>query len=393
MTDRRANILLPWFSGVVAAAQLAKFTVLAPWLRAKFGLSLTEVGLLISLLEVGGAVFGFFAGLALSVISSRRLLVVGLALLAATSSVEAFADSAALMFLARTAEGIAYLLIVIGAPTLMVGLTHAGRERDRAMVLWSTFVPVGIGLGSVITGVAAEIFGPQGAILSWAAAGVIMLIAVLRLPSPPTTRRSFMIPSRGAWLLSASFGCYTMFLCAITGLLPTFLLDRHGADTATGSSVAGLVALSALPGSLLAMTAIRIARASPLRLMAIMAIALVAAALLAPFIYQARSLLGCAVLAGAVLLLAGVARTIIFTRLPQMSGASSPGDPRIASAQGLLTQFGAGGALLGPPLGAFVSRASSWSALGSFVDVFIILLLALMLGAERLGGTGQEKSS
>jgi len=28
----------------------------------------------------------------------------------------------------------------------------------------------------------------------------------------------------------------------------------------------------------------------------------------------------------------------------------------------------------------------------SQVDVFIILLLALMLGAERLGGTGQEKS-
>jgi CP family cyanate transporter-like MFS transporter len=138
MTDKRPNILIPWLAGVVAAAQLAKSTVLAPWLRAKFWLSLTEVGFLISLLEVGGAVFGFIAGLALSVISLRRLLVVGLALLAATLSVEAFANGAALMFAARTAAGIAYLLIVIGAPTLMVGLTNVGRERDRAMVLWST---------------------------------------------------------------------------------------------------------------------------------------------------------------------------------------------------------------------------------------------------------------
>jgi CP family cyanate transporter-like MFS transporter len=207
MTDKRPNILIPWLAGVVAA-QLAKSTVLAPWLRAKFWLSLTEVGFLISLLEVGGAVFGFIAGLALSVISLRRLLVVGLALLAATLSVEAFANGAALMFAARTAAGIAYLLIVIGAPTLMVGLTNVGRERDRAMVLWSTLVPVGIGLGSVITGISTKTLGARGAILCWAAAAVIMLIAVLGLPSPPATRRSLLLPSRGARLLSAGFGCY-----------------------------------------------------------------------------------------------------------------------------------------------------------------------------------------
>jgi hypothetical protein len=61
----------------------------------------------------------------------------------------------------------------------------------------------------------------------------------------------------------------------------------------------------------------------------------------------------CALLAGLFVLLAGMARTLLFTRLPALSGAHTPDDPRLASAQGLLTQCGAGGVLLGR-LGGYI---------------------------------------
>ena len=53
MQRRWPAILFLWLIGVLAAAQLAKFSTIAPLLRDRFGLSLPETGLLISLLEVG----------------------------------------------------------------------------------------------------------------------------------------------------------------------------------------------------------------------------------------------------------------------------------------------------------------------------------------------------
>jgi hypothetical protein len=56
------RIITLWLLGVLAAAQFAKMSVIAPLMQAQGHLTLSQLGWLISLLEVGGGLFGFVAG-------------------------------------------------------------------------------------------------------------------------------------------------------------------------------------------------------------------------------------------------------------------------------------------------------------------------------------------
>lgn len=382
MAYPRTTILQLWLCGVLAAAQLGKFSALAPVLQGRFGLDLPAIGLLVSLLEVGGAIVGFAAGMVLPAIGAQRALLTGLYLLIVMTVIEAVARSTPILFVARAAEGIGYLLVVIAAPTLIVSATNAGRERDTAMVLWSTFIPVGSGLGSIATGLTAGMLSATGAIMIWAFAVLALIPAVARLPASTMAERHAAMPATAAWLLSAGFGCYTLFLCAVVGLMPSFLHEQHGVGLTTGSVMTGIVALSALPGSLLALVAIRRLATRPGPLSALSGIALVTASVFALLIFRVESAMLAAAVAMAMLLFAGVVRAMIFAKLPRYSGGDHAGDPRIASAQGLLTQFGALGALLGPPAGGALVKLWSWSALGSGIALAILALLGLMIGAE-----------
>jgi sugar phosphate permease len=107
MTRPSSSVVVLWLSGVLAAAQLGKFTAMAPGLRADFGLSLPELGWLISLLEIGGALFGFAAGVVLGRVGARRMMVVGLVLLAATGIAEAASRRSDRFFLPVGAKGLA----------------------------------------------------------------------------------------------------------------------------------------------------------------------------------------------------------------------------------------------------------------------------------------------
>ncbi len=387
MSGSQAKIMTFWLCGVLAAAQLGKVAALAPALGDRFRLGLPAAGLLISLLEVGGALLGFVAGLLLPAIGARRALRAGLALLAAMTVAEASATAAPLLFVARSLEGLGYLLVVVAAPTMIVAAAAPGRERDGAMVLWSTFVPVGSGLGNIVTGLTAAVFGTSGALLAWAVPAVVLLVWLQRHPVSNPASRRIALPAPAAWLLAVGFGCYTLSLCAVTGLMPIFLHDRQGVGLTAGGIVAGLVALSALPGSFLALAVVRSFADRPARLTRLVCAALVAAFPLAALIFWIDGATAVALIAATVLMLAGLARAVIFSRLPEASGGEGTGDARIAAAQGLLTQFGALGALLGPPLGAATVDRWSWPALGMIVAGGVLLLLLLIAGADRLHRT------
>jgi len=105
MPHPRIRTVLLWLCGVLAAAQLGKFSALAPALQARFGLDLPSLGLLISLLEVGGAAFGFVAGRALPRHGIDRALLSGLFLLVIATVIEATARTTPILFAARSVEG------------------------------------------------------------------------------------------------------------------------------------------------------------------------------------------------------------------------------------------------------------------------------------------------
>ncbi|MET0270437.1 MAG: MFS transporter [Sphingomonas sp.] len=387
------TIVFLWLVGVLAAAQLAKISTIAPLLRARFDLSLPETGLLISLLEVGGGVFGFVAGLALGRIGCRRSLLAGIAILSATSLAEAAATDAATLFAARAVEGIGYLLVVIAAPTAIAAVAD-DRTRARALALWSSFVPVGIAIGSFVTGIGVTGLGARGIMLLWAGLLAAAIIPVLGLRTGGGDDRRIVLPAAAAWVATFAFGIYTLFLCALTMLLPTFLMAERGAALDEAGLVASAASLCALPASGLAILLIRRGRLSAGRLLGIAAPALAVTALLVPLaLGRTDDLATTSLLIVLAILASGLVSPLMFARLPVLAGARSPHDPRIATANGLLTQFGAGGALIGPPLAGLIVDASGWTALGIAVAGLALLMLATVALAEWIAARTDPSGS
>jgi hypothetical protein len=271
---------------------------------------------------------------------------------------------------------------------MIVGLTGPGLERDRAMALWSTFVPVGVGAGTAITGLAEGLMGARAVMLGWALLSLLLLMPIMHGKGPAPLRRGRAIPAMGAWLLSLGFGCYTLFLCALTGLLPLFLFDRHGTAMATGSAIAGGIALSALPGTGLSLALLRQGLARRRRMIVLGGV-LGGAALLAPMIFLAPGLIGCAVLAGA----AGAGGCCADPDLHPSACVERRKRCRGVSSRSRAACLGAGavdamrrrGALLGPPLGALLVQGYGWGALGVLIGGLVLVLLICLVGAEMAG--------
>ncbi|WP_343529016.1 MFS transporter [Sphingomonas sp.] len=188
-----------------------------------------------------------------------------------------------MLFGARAVEGIGYLLVVIAAPTAIAAIAD-DRNRAPTLALWSSFVPVGIAVGSAVTSVGVVTLGVQGIMVLWACLLAVTIIPILRLPlrADDSSRRRIVPPAPAAWGSSFAFGIYTLFLCALTMLLPTFLMAERAAALDEAGLVASIASLSALPASGLAILLIRRGRLSTERLLMIAVPSLVGTALLVP---------------------------------------------------------------------------------------------------------------
>lgn len=391
MQNAWSRIVGLWLVGVLAAAQLAKMSSLAPILRESYGLTLPQTGLLISLLEVGGGLFGFVAGLALGRVGTRRFLLAGLGLLAASGILEGIAVNAPLLFSARAIEGIGYLLVVTAAPTMIAAIA-SDAQRGTALALWSSFVPVGVAFGSAVTGLALELTSPRIIMLGWALVPAGIVIALLsRRVERTGARPRLELPALSGWVSTLSFGFYTTYICAFSMLLPTFLIERTGVPVSIAAAITGAASLSALAGSAYAARRLHRGLEDMRTVLLLIAASLIASCLLALIVFAPplARLPGAAILSGAAamacMVASGIAPPLIFARLPRMAGAETADSPRIATVNGLLTQFGAGGALIGPPLGGLVVTRWGWLALGEAMTLLAFGMLVTGVLAELLG--------
>lgn len=388
MTRPWPTIIALWLLGVLAAAQLAKISIIAPLLQSRFGLSLPQMGLLISLLEVGGAMLGFVAGLSLDRIGLRRCLLTGLVLLTVSGLVEAMAPDVGALFVARALEGVAYLLVVIAAPTA-IAMVAGDTERGAALALWSSFFAIGVALGGALTSLAVDHIGTGGVMGGWAALLALAGLVAHRLPIGDVVAdkaRARRMPRPAAWFATLAFGIYTFFGCALTLLLPTYLIRVAGASVTQAGLVTSVASMSTLPGCVLA---VFLTRRGPLPsrmtvLIAVCMLVLTAVAVPAVFHAMPGRMMSACVFAIIALMVSGLVPPLMFARLPMLAGAHRVGDPRIAIANGLLTQFGAGGALLGPPVGALLVEHQGWSGLGHALSLAVLAMLLVTLLAEAL---------
>ena len=132
-------------SGVGAAAQYGKFSVIFDLLPEVYPSAGTTLGFVVSLVGFVGIVLGVVAGLVVARIGYRRAILGALWVGAAVSFAQAFLPPLAGMLALRVLEGASHLAIAVAAPTLIARLS-APQHRAFCLTLWGTFFGVAFAL-------------------------------------------------------------------------------------------------------------------------------------------------------------------------------------------------------------------------------------------------------
>ncbi|SFR92528.1 Predicted arabinose efflux permease, MFS family [Mitsuaria sp. PDC51] len=402
------RILLYYLCGVFAAAQLGKLAALSPPIARELQLGLAAMAALTSLLEVCGATLGGVAGRWLPRVGLRSSLSVAVLALAIGAAASAFAQDLVTLALARLVESLGYLAIVVAAPVLIARAAE-GRRQAAAMALWSTFVPVGMAVGAWAYAWTAGAVGWRLAQALSVAGGLLLWVSLRAMAAgDAATRRAASAtsatapvapaapappPSPGAtgallWALVAAFGAYAVAEVGLLALLPS-LLTQGGMPLATAGGWTAAAALANVPASAIGAWLLKRRGALSPAIAVAMAVSLGLSGLL--FLAALRDggqASTQALLAIAVNAASGVFPSLVFALLPLAARAPE----RLALASGRLTQFGASGALLGPPLMGAVVERWGWSAAGGLALALSALAIPLALFAwRRLAQSSEEK--
>jgi sugar phosphate permease len=355
------------------AASFLGLAVLAPALRARYGLSLTEIGITLAAPNLGAIATLYPWGLATDRFGERTVIGIGLGLATACLAGAAFAGSfpvlAALFFLAG-----GFGASVNSASGRAVMHWFDASQRGFALGVRQTAVPIGgawvaLVLPLLLVGddVRAAILVLAGGCLVGGLAGV----AVLREGpqpdlEPAPSRVKTVLRDRGLWRLSAASGLLVAPQACLVGFFVVFLHERRGLSTASaGIALAALnvLGIGTRIGAGRWSDRVR-SRVQPLRRIALLSAGLVVCCTLlvsAPL----------AVLVPALVLMGCV--TISWNGLSFAAAAEAAGHARSGSAIGLQqTALAISGAVL-PVLFGVLVAATSWRTGFAVVAVFPIV--------------------
>jgi len=224
------------------SAVLLGLPVLAPTLREEFGLTLTEVGVVLASVWVGPIFTLLPWGLAADRFGERRSLAAGLAamglLVGAAAATDDFVTLVALLGLASAAGS-----SVNSASGRAVMHWFPAEERGFALGLRQASLPLGGALAAVTLPPIVGATSLDGALVFLAALCVVAATAaglVLR-DRPPDTRPEEAVPwtlrDRRLWLISGGSGLYLVAQIALTGFVVLFLHDARGLSTGEAAAV------------------------------------------------------------------------------------------------------------------------------------------------------------
>ena len=367
-------------AGTVAQASFSASTVglgvMAPVLRDEYGLSLGQVGALLSAAWVGACVTLLPWGLAADRFGERLVLTVGLAGSAACLVGAANAGSFEVLFGLLVLAGAAGAS-VNSASGRAVMFWFAPTERGLALGIRQTAVPIGALLVAIVVPPLAAEGGSEAAFLFLAGLSAVGAAAgglVLRdragdeMELGPVLR-TFRDPR--IWRLSFVSALYGYPQVAIIGFGVLFLHDEHALDDADAALVIGVALVLGVVSRVGAgrWSDVVGSRIAPLRQLGL--------AVAGAFVVTAA-------LAGGPLglLVAGVAISgglsmawngLAFTAVAELAGAARSG-AAIGLQQTVLSAAG----MIGPPLFAATVSGGSWSA------AFVIAALFPIAGSLML---------
>jgi sugar phosphate permease len=367
-------------AGTVAQASFSASTVglgvMAPVLREEYGLSLGQVGALLSAAWVGACVTLLPWGLAADRYGERLVLTLGLAGSAVCLVGAADAGSFGVLFGLLVLAGAAGAS-VNSASGRAVMFWFAPSERGLALGIRQTAVPLGALLVAIVVppltaegGSAAAFLFLAGLSAVGAAAGGLVLRerAVDEIELEPVVRT---LRDRRIWRLSFVSALYGYPQVAIIGFGVLFLHDEHALDDAAAALVIGLALILGVASRIGAgrwsdVLGSRIAPLRQLGLAVACAVALTGVLAGGPLGLLVASV---AISGGLSMAWNGLA----FTAVAELAGAARSG-AAIGLQQTVLSAAG----MIGPPVFAATVSAGSWSA------AFVIAALFPIAGSLML---------
>ena len=227
-------------AGTIAQASFSAITVglavLAPVLREEYGLSLAQIGALLSAAWLGAVVSLLPWGLAADRYGERVVLALGLfgaaAFLAAAAEADGFPALFALLVLAG-ASGAS----VNSASGRAVMLWFAPSERGLALGIRQTAIPLGGLIVAIVVPSLAASGGSRAAFFFLAAlaalGGVVGLLVIRGRDGADELEGASVVATLRdgrLWRLSLSSGLYLYAQVAVIGFGVLFLHDDHGLD-------------------------------------------------------------------------------------------------------------------------------------------------------------------
>ncbi|MBI4275652.1 MAG: MFS transporter [Rhizobiales bacterium] len=371
-------------AGMVAAFQVGKAAVAMPLLRQDLHISLAMASWIIGAFATLGALIGLAAGVGVSVIGARRALITGLIAIGAGSLGGGLATTGLIVLGTRIVESGGFLAAVIAIPALLRAAT-APADNDIVFTCWGAYMPAGTAV-MMLAGPALASLGWQ---FLWLANGVIALayaallfVAVPRAAASSSngqtvlTNVGTLLRTPGPALLALAFCLYTFQYFALTGLLPTLLVEQLQLSVAQAGVISAITVFANAFGNLAA--GLLAKRNVPL--WQIMASAFAFLGIAAFGIFSAwMPIVAIALIASTSLAISGLIPASIFAASPRLAGNAT----MLAITVGLLTQASGLGQFLGPAaLGSFVQRFGWPSAPFFFAGITLAgIAVALRLRA------------
>ncbi|MDO8606378.1 MAG: MFS transporter [Phaeospirillum sp.] len=252
-------VILAVGAGVAAAFQIGKAPIALPFIRDEIQIGLSAASWILSIFALLGATAGASMGSIVTRLGARRMLPFGLILLAAASLAGSLAPNLPWLLASRAVEGIGFMLVVIAAPTLITLLTHP-KDRQTAFGLWGSFMPFGVAV-AMMAAPGLPLVGWRGLWLGMAALlTAYALLVHYRMPHPaiPAATASThllrdiaaTITAPGPLVLAGIFLPYSAAYAALTGFLPTLLIERLAVSPGVAGMMAAAVAGANILGNL-----------------------------------------------------------------------------------------------------------------------------------------------
>lgn len=233
--------------GVISALQVGKISIATPMLRSEWDLGLAAIGWLTGIFSVLGLVGGIPAGTWVSHGGDRRIMIIGLGLLAAGTIMGAMAPSYAVLLAARLLDGFGFLLVTVAGPAVLNRVVRA-EQHDFALALWSCFMPAGMALamliGPLFSGWRSLWWSNAGLLLSAIAATLVLVPVASGRPSGsarnvvPDAMR--VLTNRQPILLAACFTFYSLVFFALFSFLPVLLMHQMEVEHGTAGLLSAL---------------------------------------------------------------------------------------------------------------------------------------------------------